>query len=53
MYNRKSTTSEFVSKAANMHGDRYDYSKVQYKEAGYNMIEMWESDFKQLTKGMK
>ena len=28
---KKLTTEEFISKAKNKHGDRYDYSKVNYK----------------------
>ena len=30
MYMRKSNTNEFISKAINKHGDKYDYSKVNY-----------------------
>jgi len=29
--NRQSTTSEFIEKARKVHGDKFDYSKVEYK----------------------
>ena len=29
--NKKSTTEEFIEKARKIHGDKYDYSKVEYK----------------------
>lgn len=28
---RRLTTSEFIQKAKSVHGDKYDYSKVDYK----------------------
>ena len=28
--NRKLTTEEFIEKAKQIHGDKYDYSKVNY-----------------------
>jgi very-short-patch-repair endonuclease len=31
--NAKMTTEQFVEKAVNVHGDKYDYSKVDYKNA--------------------
>lgn len=31
--NNKSTTEEFIKKAVNVHGDRYDYSSVKYINA--------------------
>lgn len=31
----KLTTEEFIKKAREMHGDRYDYSKVEY--VSYNV----------------
>ena len=30
---KRLTTEEFISKAREVHGDRYDYSKVEYKNA--------------------
>jgi len=30
---KKSTTNEFIKKAKNTHGDKYDYSQVNYKSA--------------------
>lgn len=30
---KKLTTGEFIEKAKRVHGDRYDYSRVEYKEA--------------------
>lgn len=30
---KKLTTEEFIKKAKSVHGERYDYSKVEYKEA--------------------
>ena len=40
-----STTKEFIKKAKTMHGDKYDYSKVNYvnaKEKGlYNLSNSW------------
>lgn len=30
---RKLTTEEFIKKAREVHGDKYDYSKVEYKDA--------------------
>ena len=34
---RKLTTEEFVEKAKKIHGDKYDYSKVEYK-SGKNKV---------------
>jgi hypothetical protein len=34
----KSTTQEFITKAENIHGDRYDYDKVDYKTARLPVI---------------
>lgn len=28
---KKLTTNEFINKAKEIHGDKYDYSKVEYK----------------------
>jgi hypothetical protein len=35
--NRKSTTEEFIQKAQELHGDKYDYSSVEYKTAIINV----------------
>ena len=35
---RKLTTEEFVEKAKGIHGDKYDYSKVEYKNAKTKVI---------------
>lgn len=32
-YMKKLTTQEFIEKAKKVHGERYDYSKVEYKDA--------------------
>ena len=34
----KSNTSEFIKKAKDKHGDKYDYSKVEYESAKDNVI---------------
>lgn len=31
---KKLTTVEFIKRAKNIHGDKYDYSKAQYKSSG-------------------
>jgi len=36
--NKKSTTEEFIKKAILVHGDRYNYSKVEYKNCGSKLI---------------
>ena len=40
---RKLTTEEFVQKAIEKHGDRYDYSKVDYKNSTDKVIIMCSS----------
>ena len=30
---KRLTTEEFITKAKEIHGDKYDYSKVEYKKA--------------------
>jgi hypothetical protein len=30
-YEKKITTTEFIERAKQIHGDKYDYSKVEYK----------------------
>jgi len=35
---KKGTTEEFISKASAVHGDRYDYSKVQYTDSQSKVI---------------
>ena len=30
---KKITTEEFINRAKKVHGDKYDYSKVEYKNA--------------------
>ena len=35
---KKSTTKEFIEKAKKIHGDRYDYSKVDYKNNREDVI---------------
>jgi hypothetical protein len=34
----KLTTPEFIKKARDIHGDKYDYSKVEYKKSNTNVI---------------
>ena len=36
--NKKSTTEEFIKKAILVHGDKYDYSKVDYKRSRIKVI---------------
>ena len=36
--NKKSTTEDFITKAKKVHGDRYDYSKVDYKNCKTDVI---------------
>ena len=33
MAKKKMTTSEWISRAKSVHGDKYDYSRVQYLSA--------------------
>ena len=35
---RTSSTEEFIKKAKEVHGDKYDYSKVDYKSASEKVI---------------
>ena len=35
---KKLTTQEFIEKARKIHGDKYDYSKVDYKDARTSVI---------------
>ena len=35
------TTSKFIEKAIEIHGDKYDYSKVEYKNAKTKKIEIF------------
>lgn len=48
--NKKLTREEFIEKAISIHGDRYDYSKVDYKYAIEKVIIVCEShgDFTQI-----
>jgi hypothetical protein len=34
----KSTTEEFIKKAKKIHGDKYDYSKVDYNKSKEKVI---------------
>ena len=36
--NRTSTTEQFISKAKSVHGDKYDYSKVEYLKSSSKII---------------
>ena len=36
--NRTMTTQEFIERAKNIHGNKYDYSKVKYKSSKKNVI---------------
>jgi len=46
---RKSNTTEFIKKATKIHGDKYDYSKVEYNKAQEQIIIICKNhgDFKQ------
>ena len=35
---KRLTTEEFIEKARKIHGDKYDYSKVEYKSATEKVI---------------
>ena len=39
-HNKKITTEEFIIKSKEIHGDRYDYSLVNYKHTKYNKIKI-------------
>ena len=46
---RTSNTEEFIQKAISVHGDKYDYSKVEYKKSNLNVkiICPYHGEFKQ------
>ena len=53
---RKKTNSEFIEEARRIHGDKYDYSKVEYKNADEKVCiicpehgEFWQSPYKHLN----
>jgi len=48
--NKKLTTEEFIEKSKSIHGDKYDYSKVEYVNNATNVIITCKKhgDFKQL-----
>lgn len=58
--NKKHTTEEFVERAKQVHGDRYDYSKVEYKNVSTKVCiicpehgEFWQSYDSHINKGYK
>ena len=53
---RKLTTEEFIEKARQVHGDKYDYSKVEYKKAQEKVCiicpehgEFWQKPYNHLN----
>ena len=55
--NKKSSTEEFIKKAKQIHGDKYDYSKVEYKNADTKVYiicpehgEFWQTPYKHIIR---
>lgn len=55
--NRKLTTEQFIEKAKNIHGDKYDYSKVEYKNTDTKVCiicpehgEFWQTPYKHIKR---
>lgn len=55
--NKKLTIEEFIKKAKEIHGDKYDYSKVEYKNIDYNVCiicpehgEFWQTPYKHIKR---
>ena len=54
---RKSTTEEFIKKAKAIHGNKYDYSKVEYGKNNMELVciicpkhgEFWQKPFSHLS----
>ena len=39
----KLTTEEFIKKAQTVHGDKYDYSKVEYERMSAKICIIWDT----------